>query len=245
MIKSAFKSLAIACLALFPAALPAQEVVADDPHRALALAVSSDEIAILRFEQDMKVSFETGIKQIPEMAQLDQDCPGFILGFGKVMRGPVYEGHMDDNIWYRGKLEELFRARLSKEDAAGAARFYGSEQGQNLLAQAIASMTAENTVAEVLEDIDEDRPLSAEAYNADQVATASRLLKKLSPEEMASLNAALSQAKWFPKVMAIMPEVQALGLELFNRDYSPELNAKIEAVAENFTNEHLKACEAP
>lgn len=242
--RHSIKTLILAVLALFHGALLAQDSSDEDPHAALALAFTSKEIALLRFEQDMKISFSSGFKQIPELVEVDKDCPGYFLGLTKAMRPVMFEGHMEDNTWYQNQLEKLFRSRLSKQDAAGAAQFYSSDDGQNLLAQAIASMAGENTVAEIVENIDEERPLSAQAYAADQEATTERLLRSMSQEELVALGTRLQGEKWFPKFLALTSEIQALGLEMFNRDYSPEIEAKIDTAIEGFTDAHLGACEA-
>lgn len=244
MSKYTLKLIAIAFLSLFPAVLFAQETQDEDPYKALALAVSSDDIAMLRFEQDMKVSFYPGLKQFPDLVQLDKDCPGFMLGFGKALTPVMLLGHMEDNAWYQRKLEALFRDRLSAEDTAKAAEFYGSETGQRLLARAIANMSATNTVAEVVGSEDDDLTVSREAYDADRQASLNGLLRDLGKEELERIGRSLIGQAWFPRFRAILPEIQTLGHELLNRDYSPSINSKIEAVSQTFTEKHIAACEA-
>ena len=246
MIRTAIKSLVIAALVFSQAhtSLFAQAPESDDPYTALALAFASEEIAILRFEQDMNVNALPTLKQIPELAQLERDCPGYFSGYLKVMRPIIFQGHMEDNAIYQEKLVALFRARLSEDQAAQAADIYGSQLGQNLLAQAILNMSAENILAEIVEGAGEDVTISAEAYSADKRESVARLLRSVSPEEMAQLEARMRGTDWLPAFMAILPEAQTINLEILNSGYSAPIEAKLDAVAQSFTASHVAACEA-
>ena len=163
--RNLIKAATMASLLLCYGPVAAQSEETQDPHLALATALSSDELAELRFKQEMEVGFYAGLKAIPDMVQIENDCPGFFIGFGKALRPLMYQGHFEDNAWYRKQLDKLFRERLSKGAASGAAEFYGSDEGQRLLAMAVANLSADNTIAELVDEIDEENiDTSEEAY---------------------------------------------------------------------------------
>lgn len=231
-------------LALFHSPSFAEETTAADPYTALAEALSSDEVWQLRFDKDMELSFFPVLEQDPDTRQIDQDCPGYIAGMAKVMTPPMLEGHAKDQIWYRTQLEELFRSKLSSADAKGAADFYGSDAGQDLLSMALNNASATNTVQELIESPDFDPSISAEAYRADVEAMKQNLQRNLDPKEMHSIGLRLAISTWFPAFRKLAPNIEAINVEMINNDYSPEINARLDGVIEEFVNAHLDACDA-
>ncbi|MEP0188857.1 MAG: hypothetical protein ABJP70_05765 [Erythrobacter sp.] len=220
----------------------AEEADAKDGYIQLANAVASDQVANLVFEKDMIDGFEAVLKEDTDVAALDTDCPGFIAGFTKAARPILYKSHMQDYAWYRGELSGLFRKTLSKEDAAGAAMFFTSEFGQKFLAQTIANQTFDNSIAEVLSS--DTGEISEETYADDKTESVKNILSKLSESELQDLDATFRLASWFPAFFAIQPQIQALSLELTNKDFNEEDGAEFDAVTDSFIDQHLETCDA-
>ena len=216
---------------------PAQQ--ADGFDRMLE-AITSDTMSELIFERDFRTVFIAVIKADPEMTQIEADCPGYVEGLGNALRPIMRVSHDYDWQWYRREFEALMRSGLSEEHAAGIADLFGSPLGQRFIAAAIANSNADATVAAIGDD--PDAAITMDALQADKSATARAVIDALSPEDMNEFATRMREAEWLPTFMRIQPRLEALQLELANRDFTPEHGAEFDKVLANYSSDQLEAC---
>lgn len=233
----AFAALAGSAISLSPLAA---ETDAASGHAALVEAVASDDMKNATFEHDMVQGFIAVLERDEEIVALEQECPGFINGMADELRPLIYESHEEDYAWYRGELGKLFLGGMSDGEARAAAAFFASDAGQQFLMTAVAQQQTDNTIADILEN--DDMTVSQEAYEKDKAATARRTIEALDPAVLKAFMEEMAQADWFPAFLKMRPKIQALGLEMANRETSAEFDAELEARAEGFTEEHFNAC---
>ncbi|MEM6477031.1 MAG: DUF2059 domain-containing protein [Pseudomonadota bacterium] len=237
-IRTRFGLLLSLLFASVPVASQAEE---QDSYTQLVNAVASDAIAELVFQQDLVISFGEAFRSDPDVVEVETDCPGYVDGYVKAVRPTLRKAHDLDYVWYRAEMAKLYRAGLTPEEALGAAQFFGSDLGQRLLASAIAQSSGDNTVREALDDEGED--ISTEAYNADKRATARNLLNALSAQERQEISVKMGGAPWFPAFQRISKKVNALGLEMVNRELSAEHNAEVNVAIDTFLEAHFATCD--
>lgn len=222
-----------------PASIAAQET---DPYSRLVGAVASEAISDRVFEQDMGSSFVDALGQMPEMADIEADCPGFITGYADAVTGIMRESHEYDYRWYRSQLAQLFRAEMTQPHARGAAEFFETDLAQRFFITAISQMTAENTVRDAIEN--EDAQISQEAQAADRKATARRTVEAMPPEDMRRFAEEMSSSDWFPSFRRLRPRINTLTLAMANRDFTPEMGAKYDRISDGFIDNHLAQCNS-
>lgn len=218
----------------------AAETDAASGYAALVGVIASDEMKMATFERDMEEGFIAVFKQDEEIVELEQECPGFIDGMAAELRPLMLESHEEDYAWYRGELGKLFRGSLSDGEAQSAATFFASDIGQKFLMTAVSQGSAEHTISDIMEN--DDMSVSKSALERDKAATARRTIEALDPEVLTAFVTQMSQAEWYPALMKMQPRLNALNLEMANRETSAEFDAELEARAEGFTEKHFDAC---
>lgn len=228
-----------AAIGLASAAL-AQE---SDAYERLVLAVASDAIAELVFETEMQVGFVGALKQDPNVMETEAECPGLVSGMTDAVMPVMRKSHALDYDWYRGELDTLFRASMTKTEAAQAAEFFSSDLAQRFLATAIRQSSADNVIEDLMTN-DSD-VVTKEAYAADKEETVKRTMEALAPEDLTEFTTRLAGAPWFATFAGLNPRINELGLAMGNRDLTPEHDAEFEAAINAFTQSHFEQCEAP
>lgn len=213
---------------------------ARDAYADLIESIASDEMAAQEFEVQMAQAPEVWAKD-PDFIELDQECPGFIEGYSTAIRPSLLKGHLDDYAWYRVQLNTLLRAELSPEEAAQGAQFFNSPLGRKLVTWAWANTSIENVTAEAIES--PDGTVSSEAFDADREATRERLKEDYSFDDLAAIKEGLGEG-FGPKLLELKPKINAITLEMYNREYSPEIEAEIEETSDRFIDAHITACDA-
>lgn len=212
-----------------------------DPYTDLVMAIASDEIAVQALDAEMARAPEEWGK-IPEFAELEADCPGFIQGYAVAMRAAYSKGHMQDYAWYRGKLDTLFRAELTEAEAEQGAAFYSSPLGIKLMRWVWANRSVDATIAEAMANPETDT--SRQAYDADMQATRQQVRSDFTLAEQIEIKEALGSG-FGPKLLMLQPRMNQLTFEMFNREFTPDVEAEIDQAADSFIDNHIAACEAP
>lgn len=212
-----------------------------DSYDHLARVLTSDAISDEVFRMNLVSGFVGVLRQDPNTAQLENECPGLIEGLTDAVEPIMLESHIEGYAWYRSELNALFRRELSESDAQGAADFWGSEFGQNVLISIAKQHSVENTVEEALETTG---PVSEEAYAADKAATVERVMENLNQQDLERFSREMAGADWFPAFQRIRGEVNALSLNLVNRDFTPSQGKQFDRAVDDFYEAHFASCDA-
>ena len=232
---------AIGSVAIAPpaAAQEADQEQQIDAYTALVEAVASDEVATNALKIEMaRVPEELG--KIPEFIEIEAECPGLIAGYASAIQPHLLLGQLDDYRWYRSQLDPLFRAEFTEAEALEGAEFFESALGRKYMEWVWSNQSVENILEEAIEDPDADT--SRAAFDADRATTLNQMNEALSAEDQAAVTLALS-GEFGRKLLGLQPRLSAILFEMFNRDYPPEVEAKLDETTGVFIEDHLTACE--
>ncbi|WP_284126648.1 DUF2059 domain-containing protein [Parerythrobacter aestuarii] len=211
------------------------------PFERLAAALNPPAMDLQAFDTLMSTSFRSTLKMDPNIADLEQMCPGSLDALIDGGYPRLREGFLADQDRFRAEAAALFEARLSAEDAAEVASIYESPMGQRLVQKITNNSSIDFAMQQSLQDPEGD--LTAETLQKDRDRTLRNTLRDLSPEEEAELGEMFSSSKGFLAFMVIGEELNALRarveLESANED-DPEL----EKAMEDALMAHLGDCPA-
>lgn len=235
--KTSLKPVVLALALTLPLPAHAQTV---SPYQALVDALASRERLMENFGTDAVTLMVEEARRDPELAAMDEECPGTFDLMGKASLPYLVESHERAVAEYRTKLVALFEGRLKPEDAKNAAAFYSSEDGKYLIGLAQKNESVDNVLADVRKN--DDGTVSAAAFAADRQVMQDRIRTDGDKGRLQKIGWGLITSSWFAPFEKLKPEMHGLELELVNDDFSPEEEAAFDAALENAMTAHFEAC---
>lgn len=213
-----------------------------EAFRALVDALASEERLLAGFGDQATALMLEEAKRDPEMLEMEKECPGALDLMGSASRPHLVTSHKRAVEQYRGKLFDLFSARLSPEHASGAAEFYRSDDGRFVIELAEQNESLEN----VLEDArnSESGSVSAEAFAADKKLTEERIRARANNGRLSQIGWKLITSPWFASFEKLKPDMHRLELELANDDFTPDEEAAFDKALDEALTAHFEACYA-
>lgn len=179
---------------------------ATDAHAALVEALASEELLTGSFESSWRQTAEAEFRREKDVAGMEGECPGVIKLMIAAMAEPTQSAFARSVSEYRMGLLKLFRARLSVDDARGAAEFYGSDLGRELLAAVRSATVTDKQFDAQRSSVTATASLADLA--ADKEATNRALLAGgMEPVLLREAGAKLVHAAWLPSIEKIKPEM--------------------------------------
>lgn len=232
------KRLALYALALSLAHAPLG--ASDDPYQKLVDAMAGEEFMMEGTEDMMRTLMVSEFERDADMAAFEGECPGVYSSMTDAMMPTLLRSHRRAVGEYRADLLGLFRDRLSVEDAAGAAEFYASENGQALVKLAGDSVRYGNAMEDMRET--EDMVVSEESFAADKEATRQEIKANLEPVLAREVGIELLGEPWFERFLTLRPEMDRLELKLMNDDFTPDEDAEVDAALDRALTAKLDEC---
>ncbi|QYJ07833.1 hypothetical protein [Qipengyuania flava] len=232
------KRLAFCALAVSLAHAPLG--ASEDPYQKLLDAMASEEFMMEGTEDTMRTMMVSEFERDADMVAFEEECPGVYSSMTDAMMPTLLRSHRRAVGEYRTDLLALFRDRLSVEDAAGAAEFYASENGQALVRLAGDSVQYGNAMDEIRDS--EDMVVSEESFAADKEATRKEIKANLEPVLAREVGLKLLGEPWFARFLALRPEMDALELKLMNDDFTPEEDAEVDAALDRALTAKMDEC---
>lgn len=192
------------------------------------------------FVAQLPLRSETELRKDADIVAEEAECPGSIALIVEAMREPVLRTHVNAVKDYRAALRGFLWTRLSEDDAAGAAAFFGSELGQRFV---IASGGAQVTTQRDADVASSENALVSEtALAADKEASLVRMHSAIEPLLLREVDGVLSASSWFPAFKAMQGDMTKLELILANADLTAEDVAEIETRSTALMTTHFATC---
>ncbi|QYU68843.1 hypothetical protein J4558_01450 [Leptolyngbya sp. 15MV] len=242
MIRPHRLAIALAALTFASPVLAQDGAATGDPHRALAVALTSDEFIERSYEQAIVMGFEGALRGAPEMAAIEAECPG-ILGAMTAAAEPIMRpAYRRDFAAYRDRLTGLFRGELSPAQAREGADFFASPLGRRFLLSLAANLSAEAQLGAIVSS--GGTAITSEALDADNLRSARDGLSALEPLDRREVERTLTSAGWAREFVRLQPMIARYQLDMANSAYLPEEDAAMDAALEAAAETHLTACYA-
>lgn len=212
-----------------------------EPFEQLALALSEPERNEAGFERMMTETLPNALKSDPNIAMLEQACPGATKAMLDGGRDNLYAGFQRDEAEFRAGSATIFREEMTPEEARQAAEFFSSAQGRKVFELAFDNLSLDSVIAEAIEN--EDGQVSEEALERDNAETARKVRDKFDPAEYAELNFAYRTAPWKPAFDRAMPRIAKLRDTINSKPPAPDDDALLEAAMSAALTAHMATCE--
>lgn len=177
---------------------------------------------------------------MPEFAEIEAGCPGMIDAVLVAVR-PVFRD-MDErsNRQLRNALRGIFAANITPQEAQAAAAFFQSPDGQILIGAVLNNVTMETSLTEAMEGGEGN--FSRESMARDKRKTSAAAVRAIDPETQQRIAAKLTSEPWFPKLMALRPQMDNARYTIFNAPLTPREEAQIDAVIGPAMDAHFETC---
>ncbi|MFM5894287.1 MAG: hypothetical protein ACKOQM_07635 [Novosphingobium sp.] len=150
----------------------------------------------------------------PSFERMEQTYPGMLQAVGDAMRPVLLKSSMSTVPLYRADLSQLFQGELTAAEADAASRFFGSNDGQALIASLQDNMQYNRSVGAVAAD----KTATNADVRADKGAAGVRTFQSLEPAQRQRVMAFFTSPAG-RKLIALGPKRTAIDQKWFN--YSP------------------------
>ena len=222
-----------------PTPVSAPEEGQQDPYMALVDLFHTLDAGNLVFERQMAQLRDVWLGT-PEFAQVEVACPGMVDAVLFAVK-PVFR-EMDErsNRQLRNALRGIFAANITPQEAQEATAFFQSPDGQVLIGAVLNNVTMETALTEAMTT--GDGAFSRESMARDKHRTSAAAVRSIDPETQDRIAATLTAAPWFPKLMALRPQMDNARYTIFNAPLTSREQAQIDAVIGPAMDAHLETC---
>ncbi len=236
-------SLGLACVALTWTGPALADGPADDPYQAMVEVFASDTMRDRAFDTIIESAFRGALEADPELQALEIECPGLASGLENAVRPIMKQSYNNDYVTYRQDLRVLFAEEMTREHAAQAAAFFGSDLGQRFFDAVFANQSLDNMVAEAVATEGEE-DISENAMRKDMNRTAIRALMAMEPVDRQEIARVFESEEWGKSLAMMRPKMDALLADPRFQDFTPEEDVAIDLASTQFAEAHFSACFA-
>lgn len=222
-----------------PIEMPAQ---ATSDHARLALALNSDaahEAGVRAVIRDMR----TVMMRDPNIVLMERECEGIVDLVVSTASPFLTEYAGVERAVTVAEMTALIERELTGEEARQLAIFYESESGQRVLAEVNANLNFERTIGGSIPD-DPDAPIRIDRKDAeaDLQRTVANTISGMSAEELERIGREIRSIPAFAKFQTLTPKLNALRLDIANRDLIAGFDGRMEAAIETAMATGLEEC---
>ena len=212
------------------------------PYARLADALLSPQVREAGFEVTVR-DLRTVMLRDPDIALTEKDCSGAVDSMVMAVRPFLAEYEAVESATIRREMIALFRETLNDEEADQLATFYQSENGQKLIAAINANLNFEQTITGSAEG-DAEAPVVVKKSDleSDNRRAIAGMLKSLSPEELQEIGTQIVKVPAFARMQELNPKIQALRLDIANRNLIPGFDARMEKAIQEALLTKLDSC---
>lgn len=212
---------------------------AEDTYLGLveAFFIDSDTSAIM--EQMMRQIREQMVADA-EMKELERNYPGILSQLLAALRPAMQRMADKTEVQFRRDLGELFKTRLTPQEAKEAAAFFASPAGSRMLRAANENLSMTNSLKDVFQG---DGTVTASSFQSDMKKTTERA--GVTEEEQREMRRMVAGRIWFMQFRSLVPQIQELSIRTMNEPGTPEEDAEFERIARQVIDKRMAAKENP
>ncbi|MCP5397001.1 MAG: hypothetical protein H6918_09795 [Sphingomonadaceae bacterium] len=203
----------------------------------LASLMSNEERNEELFSNLIDVQMPQAVLADPDVAFLEENCPGSVKAMLQAGRPELWRGFVEDEAEFKAGLVDIFLA-YPPDHLAGMVQFFESPGGRKLFDTAFRSASYDATLASIVAN--GDSMPSEDALERDRQATERRLRDAIDPSEMADMDYQLRTAPWYPSIMDALPKVKALRSRIDTAPTTAEEDARLDKLMMGGLTGHLK-----